>query len=367
MTDEATYTRFVTLDEEGYFVMDGLRVSDQAVGADWLGRMKVDDRGRAYFTDQDSSGEFTVLVEAFDQPLVALDIQISDSSHPTWIARFPYGVEKEFDPSTLRFDDWDRFHIRTLDGVPAVFSRNAQSRFFQAADDYDDDSVSFGDRVLHLKPCFDETEGAEAPAWWSEIYRSGHLKWDLGAEHPLLDELIPPLKFTRSRVLVLGCGQGHDAAWWEKRGHIVTAVDFSTEAISKAKELYGESATLKWHVLDAFQLPQNWTSSFDIVFEHTMYCAIPPHRRTELCKAWWRVLSPRGRVLGIVPTMDKPIGPPYGGTEWELRKRLLEPSRASKRSLFRPLIWKRLRNSQGRRFGKELFFVVERGDTATDS
>lgn len=366
MIDEASLTRFVTLDEEGYFVMDGLRVSDQALGAEWLAKIQIDDRGRAFFKDKDAGGEYTVIVEAFDQPLVALDILIADEKSESWIARFPYGVEKEFVPETLCYDEWDRFHLRTKDGVAAVLGRSAQARFFQAATDYDDESVTFGDRTILLKPNFEETPAADSASWWSEIYRSGHIRWDLGAAHPLLDELLPPLKFTRSRVLVLGCGHGHDAAWWEKRGHIVTAVDFSEEAISKAKSLYGESGTLRWHVLDAFQLPTSWSSSFDIIFEHTMYCAVPPHRRAELAKVWWRLLSPRGRVLGIVPAMDKPVGPPYGGTEWELRRRLLEPPRKTKRSLFRPLIWKRLRNSQGRRFGRELFFVVERGDSATD-
>ncbi len=366
MIDEASVTRFVTVDEEGYFVMDGLRVADQALGAEWLAKIRMDDRGRAYFYDRDPSGEYPVIVEAFDQPLVVLEIIFPDSQTAQWRARFPYGVEKEFDPSSLCFDEWDRFYLRTNEGVPAVFSRSAQSRFFQAASEYDDDSVTFGDQTLKLKSNFDETEAAELPEWWSAIYRSGHLRWDLGAEHPLLDELLPPLKFTRSRVLVLGCGLGHDAAWWEKRGHIVTAVDFSAEAIAKAKLNYGESANLKWHTLDAFQLPANWSSSFDIIFEHTMYCAVSPQRRAELCKQWWRLLSPRGRVLGFIPTMDKPVGPPYGATEWELRRRLLEPSRLSKRALFRPLIWKRLRNSQGRRFGREMFFVVERGDSVTD-
>ncbi len=366
MIDEASLTRFVTMDEEGYFVMDGLRVSDQALGAEWLATIQIDDAGRAYFKDKDAGGEYTVIVEAFDQPLVALDILVADEKSETWIARFPYGVEKEFVPETLCFDEWDRFHLRTIDGVPAVLSRSAQARFFQAATDYDDESVTFGDRTILLNTNFEETPAAEGARWWSEIYRSGHIRWDLGAAHPLLDELVPPLKFTRSRVLILGCGLGHDAAWWEKRGHIVTAVDFSEEAISKAKSLYGESGTLRWHVLDAFQLPASWSSSFDIIFEHTMYCAVPPHRREELAKVWWRLLSPRGRVLGIVPAMDKSVGPPYGGTEWELRRRILEPPRKTKRSLFRPLIWKRLRNSQGRRFGRELFFVVERGDSATD-
>lgn len=356
--------RFISLDEEGYFMMDGMRVSDADVGSDWLTRMRIDDGGRAFFEelDRDSGSTTQVIVEAFDQPLVANDLDPL-----TWQVRLPYGVTKTISPDSLRVDEWDRFHFRTTDGVPGVLNRSAQSRFFQATDDYDDESVTVKGRRIEIQPLFHaptSEDGGEVrdAAWWSAFYDNNDMRWDLGREHPLLDELIPPLKITRCRILVLGCGQGHDAAWWARRGHIVTAVDFSKSAIERARNLYGENANLRWLNSDAFSLPQSMTSSFDVIFEHTLYCAIPPERRQELARTWWRLLSPRGRVLGIIPTMDKEVGPPYGGTEWELRKRLLDTVRSG-RALFRPLIWKRLRNGPARRNGKELFFAVERGDS----
>jgi 2-polyprenyl-3-methyl-5-hydroxy-6-metoxy-1,4-benzoquinol methylase len=39
----------------------------------------------------------------------------------------------------------------------------------------------------------------------------------------------------RCRVLVLGCGEGHDAAFFAQNGHIVTGVDISPEAITRAQ------------------------------------------------------------------------------------------------------------------------------------
>lgn len=356
--------RFISLDEEGYFMMDGMRVSDADVGSDWLSRMRIDELGRVSFVDFDrSTGTSThVIVEAFDQPLVANDLDPL-----TWQVRLPYGVTKTISPESLRVDEWDRFYFRSSDGVPGVLSRSAQSRFFQAADDYDDESVTVEGRRIEIQPLFqapaseDSGEARDAD-WWNALYDKNEMRWDLGREHPLLDELIPPLKITRCRILVLGCGQGHDAAWWARRGHIVTAIDFSKSAIERARGLYGENANLRWIKSDALSIPQSMTSSFDVIFEHTLFCAIPPERRQDLVRTWWRLLSPRGRVLGIVPAMDKEIGPPYGSSEWELRKRLLDTGRSG-RALFRPLIWKRLRNSPPRRNGKELFFAVERGDS----
>lgn len=367
------------MDEEGYFLLDGLRVSDEAIGRDWLSRLRMDDRGRVILTGgfQDGRPPARVIIEAFDQPLVALDVEIPTAiapQTPTLRARFPYGFETEIRTDSFRLDEWDRFYARTIDGVPVVFSRAAQSRLFQTASDYDDDSISFGDTTFATRPLYDELAEAANASWWSELYRTGDTRWDDGSEHPLLESLVPPLKLARLRVLVLGCGAGHDAAWWAKRGHIVTGVDFSDEALERARALHGESETLRWVKGDVFQLPQSWTSRFDVIFEHTMFCAIPPSRREELVRIWWRLLSPRGRVIGFVPIMDKLFGTPFGTSEWELRQRLLEaPARSAnrtsshlRRARFLPLLWKRERSSIEKRLGHELFLVVERADSLTD-
>lgn len=390
--------RFLNIDEEGYFLLDGLRVSDQATGHSWMSRIRMDNRGRPYLADDlrdvpllpgETPGETPgrILIEAFDQPLVALDVEVvpqPNEAAPILRGRFPYGFETMIRSDSLRADEWDRFYARTAEGVPLVFSRTAQSRFFQGATEYDDDSITFGEDAaavtIAMKPLFDELVEAEHPDWWNALYEKNDTRWDNGLAHPLLEEKIPHLKLTRCRVLVLGCGTGHDAAWWEKRGHIVTGVDFSSEAIAKAKELYGERETLRWVQADVFKLPQGsiLSSSYDIIFEHTMFCAIPPSRREELIRVWYRLLSRRGRLIGFVPVMDKLLGPPFGTSEWEIRKRLLEAPQvrvatesrpkgpALRRARFLPLLWGREKKSIEKRLGQELYFVVEKADSLTE-
>lgn len=342
--------RFVAIDEEGYFSLDGLRMADQEAGREWLASMRIDDRGRTVAT---IDGEVTI-VEAFDQPLVALDIDATQAR-----ARFPYGYETEVDLETLTFDEWDRFYVRTRSGLNAVLNRAAQSRLFQDAEEFDDDSVTLSGQTIAVRPRYAATPLASDVEFWSNIFRTEEKpRFDFGQEHPLLAQLVRPLKLQRARVLVLGCGAGHDAAWFSRQGHIVTGVDFSTEAIDRAKAKYGESPDLKWLVSDAFQLPKAWTSSFDIIFEHTFYCAISPDRRDELVRLWWKLLSPNGKVMGFAPIMEKTFGPPFGGTEWELRQRLLMPPGKAR---FRPLLWQRPRTAPPiGRLGRELFFTVER-------
>jgi SAM-dependent methyltransferase len=156
----------------------------------------------------------------------------------------------------------------------------------------------------------------------------------------------------KSKVLVIGCGSGHDAAFFARQGHLVTGVDFSPEAIRRANELYGKIENLSFIQADAFNLPEAWTGRFDLVFEHTCYCAVDPQRRDELARAWRRVLMPQGRLLAVLFVMEKRDGPPWGGNEWEVRERL--------RKGFNFLYWTRWRKSIERRTATELVLFAQK-------
>ena len=173
--------------------------------------------------------------------------------------------------------------------------------------------------------------------------------------HPALTKMAAAIKVQRSRILVLGCGRGHDAAWFARAGHIVTAVDYSEDAISEAKHLYGDVADLTFAREDALALPTKYTEAFDIVFDHTLYCAIDPARRGDLVKSWRKALTENGHLLGIFFCNEKQKGPPYGGSEWELRSRLNKQ--------FRTLFWQRLKDSPKEnlsRLGSELFIYSQK-------
>ena len=88
--------------------------------------------------------------------------------------------------------------------------------------------------------------------FWSNKYKEiTSPPWNLDSVHPELKTTLPQLKLPKSRVLVPGCGFGHDAAFLAEQGHIVTGIDFSEEAISKAKEQYGHIKNLTFEVNDA--------------------------------------------------------------------------------------------------------------------
>ncbi len=338
--------RFVQIDEDGYALLEEVRTQDPEVGGEVLAEMCFAENGALI----SRCGGVPVLVEAFDEPFVAS--QVSHENNVWWI-ELPYDISFEFELDTLSLDEWDRFHGKTRSEIPFVMSRKAQAAFFNMLDEFDDDSITFAGKTYEIPPFFPSHKDLEKSDYWTKIYHEeGNPGWNLGEPAEALKDMLPRLKLPKSRVLVLGCGEGHDAALFAQAGHVVTAVDFSEEALSRAKKNYSKIPGLHFLRHDVFRLDQSFQNSFDIVFEHTCYCAIEPSRRKDLVKVWKQSLHDQGQLMGVFFTMYKNQGPPYGGSEWELRQRLKDS--------FQFIFWGRWQKSRPTRQGKELFIYAQK-------
>lgn len=255
--------RYLPIDEEGYFVFDGRRVDDESLGALLLDNIRPVERNR-FVTSMDGQDAW---IEAFDAPLVARGMRVvGDGTGGVGEIDLPYHCKARFEFSTLTVDEWDRFHGWTVGGVPFVFTRGAQVEFFDLLDAFDDESVTIRGRVYATPPWLSAAPAVDDSGFWNGIYVGPEQPWDLGEVTPVLPSVLPQLKLSKSRVLVLGCGSGHDAAYLARQGHSVTAVDFSEEALQRARGLYGSVEGLQFVARDAFALPEEWTGRFDLIF-----------------------------------------------------------------------------------------------------
>ena len=341
---------FLQIDEEGYVKIGDLRVTDDLVGKQVFENLAFNKYGALV----SRSGEKTVFVEAFDEPLVVRSMeQITPGS---WRLLMPHQFESEVkihpEKPNLSLDEWDRFHGTTTDGLPFVLSRAAQASFFNQLEEFDDTGIVVDGTRIEIPDWLQTNENINGSEFWSKIYNTEVPRWELEQPAVALKDILPQLKLPRAKILVLGCGSGNDATHLAQSGHIVTAVDISPEAITKAREKYGNVNDLNFIKADIFALPENLVGQFDIIFEHTCFCAVNPTRRNELIKTWKKVLRPGGKILGIFFVHPKMHGPPWGGSEWELRQRLTKIKH-------RPLYWTRWRQSIPRRMGKELVTFIE--------
>jgi methyl halide transferase len=197
--------------------------------------------------------------------------------------------------------------------------------------------------------------GATAESW-EAIYRAGDTGWDIGAAAPAFRDLCaqPPPWLTRGRLLVLGCGRGHDAALFAQNGFDVTAVDFAASAIREGRALYGDRfPTLKFVEADILRMPAEFDETFDAVLEHTCFCAIPPNLRPDYVRAVARLLRPGGILFGLFYRFDTEDGdgPPFCVSR--------EGIEADFKGAFEIISWSTPARSHGQRAGRERLVVAK--------
>jgi SAM-dependent methyltransferase len=153
---------------------------------------------------------------------------------------------------------------------------------------------------------------------WETRYQTGDTPWEKGEAAPPLVEWLARNEID-GRILVPGCGSGHDVRALARAGADPVGIDIAPSAIQRAAALprAGEEV---YEVADLFALPEHLTGIFDWVFEHTCFCAIDPLRRADYVAGVMTALKPGGHLLAIFyinPGHDGD-GPPFGVSEEEI-------------------------------------------------
>jgi SAM-dependent methyltransferase len=124
---------------------------------------------------------------------------------------------------------------------------------------------------------------------WDQRYAASELVWSPGPNQFVESELadLPP-----GRALDLACGEGRNARWLAERGWQVTAMDFSSVAIEKARGLRDD---VDWWVGDALTaaLPQH----LDLVV--IAYLQVPAEQRGTVMRRSLAALR-AGGILFVV-------------------------------------------------------------------
>lgn len=155
--------------------------------------------------------------------------------------------------------------------------------------------------------------------FWETKYQRAEHPWDLGQAAPPLMDFFAERSCT-GKLVVLGCGHGHDAIFLAQRGFTVTGVDFAPSAIAAARQ-FAQQANVILKLLQAniFDLPATYPQQFDVVFEHTCFCAIAPEQRPDYVRVAASILKPQGILYGIFFTHNRDGGPPFGSTPQGIR------------------------------------------------
>ena len=215
-------------------------------------------------------------------------------------------------------------------------------------------------RDKKIYPHIGRKEKEPDAAFWAELYRTGDTGWDQGGPSPgLVDFLKNDLGARRAvslrsgRVLVPGCGHGHDARALAAAGFEVTGLDVAKNAVQEATRIAKSQGLSKilFKQADFFDLPKPLHRPYDLIFENTFFCAIDPAHRNRYVETAASLLKSGGFLLGVFYNIQPETGPPFGATREELLDRFSHRF---------TLVLDRVPRSIPRREGKELLMLWHR-------
>ncbi|MFD7091147.1 class I SAM-dependent methyltransferase [Streptomyces sp. NPDC059896] len=133
-----------------------------------------------------------------------------------------------------------------------------------------------------------------------DFYREGKPPWDSGVTPPeLVASTEGPDALAPGRALELGCGTGTNAVYLARHGWQVAAVDLVDRAVRQAREKTAAAgADVTVLCGDATRLDEvGVPGPYDLFFDLSCYCGIPPHRRDAYAAGLTKRAAPGARLL----------------------------------------------------------------------
>lgn len=145
---------------------------------------------------------------------------------------------------------------------------------------------------------------------WNEKYLTGATGWDRGGVSPALHAWLEGGELAPCRILIPGCGYGHEAVALARLGFAVTALDIAPAPLDRLGEELAR-AEVKAELVQADALHWQPAAPFDAIYEQTCLCALEPAHwlvyEAQL-QAW---LRPGGRLFALFMQTNRAGGPPF--------------------------------------------------------
>jgi len=150
------------------------------------------------------------------------------------------------------------------------------------------------------------------PDFWNSRYAAGKMPWDFGGVPAALKSFLARSS-APGKVLIPGCGSGYEVKAFHAAGYDVKAIDFSSAAVDQAKRVLGPLADRV--ILGDFFVHDFGQRCFDLIYERTFLCSMPPSRWPAYANRMAALLSPGGKLIGLFFYGAQQSGPPYPLTD----------------------------------------------------
>lgn len=146
---------------------------------------------------------------------------------------------------------------------------------------------------------------------WEQQYLNGRTGWDRGGPSPALEYWVEMGYFTPgARILIPGCGRGHEVINLARMGLNVTAVDVASTPIEYLNSQLDKEG-LKASYIQADLFAWEPDRPFDLIYDQTCLCALNPNHweQYEVLLRKWLVVN--GVLLAHFMQTGRAGGPPY--------------------------------------------------------
>jgi SAM-dependent methyltransferase len=142
---------------------------------------------------------------------------------------------------------------------------------------------------------------------WEEKYRAKTIPWDRGVASPALIDWVENGVLLPGRVLIPGCGRGHEALELARHGFQVSALDIAPTALEHlATELHAAGVDAERVCADA--LTWQPAQPFDAIYEQTCLCALDPTHWAAYAQQLHSWLRPGGKLFALFMQTDMTLG-----------------------------------------------------------
>ncbi|KAJ8608094.1 hypothetical protein MRB53_039843 [Persea americana] len=190
-----------------------------------------------------------------------------------------------------------------------------------------------------LQQHFSKIPANEQSSAWEQMWQQKVTPWDRSKPNPALIEALKKEKKLlgpsvvdgkRKKALIPGCGGGYDILLLASYGYDALGVDAALSAIEACRSLHNaeNNAEVKQYPVKSedigagsadFQqadfFKHEFAGQFDLIYDYTFLCALPPEIRPSWAKRMSSLLAPDGVLICIEFPLKKPLsagGPPHG-------------------------------------------------------
>jgi len=150
--------------------------------------------------------------------------------------------------------------------------------------------------------------------YWEERYLKKETSWDIGYISTPLKKYIDQLTNKNIKVLIPGCGNGHEAQYMYEQGFSnVFVIDIAKKALDSLNKRMPDFPLQQLIHGDYF----SHKGQYDLILEQTFFSSLEPRLRPTYAIKTHELLVHNGKLSGVLFDFELDSGPPYGGIKSE--------------------------------------------------